>query len=473
MAGIDTATGVQFASGQAYADSFMTNFMVPVLADARNNSSVLWSMLKKQPHTPVSGRFIVFPVRFGRNTGSNAVRESYTAQSSPDLPDPGAQGGKNYSFATRTMYGRVKLDGPTIRRGKTNGGAFIPISELEMQGIIDDMTVECNRMAHNDGSGRIAEYSSGTTTVTVRMNQSIEGVPTVSTPIADKYFEVGQRVAFCSAGGTIRTRATGSQTGLYVIAVTSTTIQLALTPGGSAVDVTGDSSGVTAGDWIVRISNDTASLTSSGFRSEPMGFGGIFCDDGALDGNGISSNAQQSGVDDFSTTAITSAGFQGLAATSANPFNRAVVLDNGGSGSRPLTEELLQQAFSDAEEINNANISILLSAYPAYNAYVKTLTPDKRYNDTLELKGGHKMLSFNGVAWVKDRFCYKNRVYMPNLEEFTVYEVEPLQPLAAFDVPRWERLANKDAYWAGWVTSYNLGVNVRNRCGAVLTELAA
>lgn len=473
MAGIDTATGVLFASGQAYADNFMRNFMIPVMADARNNSSVLWSILQKRPHMPVSGRYLIFNARNGRNTGSNAVRESYQSGSSPDLPDPGAQGGKTYSFSTRSIYGRVKIDGPSIRRGKTNGGAIMPISEFELQGIIDDMMVECNRMAHNDGSGRICQVGSvSTVTITAIMNQDIEGVPAVSTPILDKYLEIGTRVAFMSNIGAVRVSTNGA---FYVIAVTVTsttaTFQVSLTPGGAAIDLSGV---LSANDWVVRASNDSSALTaaSTGFRAEPYGIGAIFSDAGCLDGNGISANGQESGADDFTTTAVASAGFQGLAATSANPFNRGIVLDNGGSGPRPLTLELLQQALSDINEINNGDPKFVMSAYPAFNAYVALLTPDKRYANTVDLAGGIRTVTFNDLPWIKDRFSYKNRVIFIDTDEIEVAEVEPLSPLAAYDVPRWERLANKDAYWAGWVTSYNLKTNVRNRAGGVITELS-
>jgi hypothetical protein len=482
--GIDNATGVNFAVGQPYAEHFMTNFFLPVIADARNNSSVWWNMLKKVAKEPVAGRFIVWPIRTTRNNGRGAMRPG------GQLSDPGQQGGATAFLETRTYQGRIKIDGELFRRGKTNGGAFIEAQTLEVEGQMDDIMVDCNRMAHNDGSGRIAEVASTTagTSLVLRVNQSVEGAAACPTkPVI--YLEVGDRIGFYAAAtdalrvGTVLT----TQQGYYVVAIVDfQTIQISATPGGAAVNINTIAS-LTVGDWVVRVNEDTMTVAapqkSCGGRNEPAGLAGIFSDAGVLDGNGIFSAGtlfgqtvfgQQSGANDYQTTSNATAGFQGNSTTTSFPWNRAVVLDNGGGGSRPLSEALLQQSFSDAEEQNNANIQLLLSAYGTYNSYVKLLTPDKRYNDTLELKGGHKMLSFNGVPWYKDRFSYGGRVYGLNLDALCVMETEPLQPLTQAGIHVWERLKDQDSYWMGHITSYNVGVtDVRQRVGFLLDELAA
>src|SRR5690242_7826615 len=117
--GIQNATGVQFASGQPYFDHILTNFFLPNLADARNNSSVLWTMLKKKAPTQIAGEYVTWPMRVGRNRGRNAIRAG------GQLPDPGAQGAKTCIAMPRIYMGRVKMDGEVMRRGVTNGGAYI------------------------------------------------------------------------------------------------------------------------------------------------------------------------------------------------------------------------------------------------------------------------------------------------------------------------------------------------------------
>jgi hypothetical protein len=427
------------------------------------------SMIDKRPTQAVSGRFIVFPVRYGRSTGLNNV--GYGGL----IPDPGNQNALTYSTITRKGMARIALDGDTIRHGKTNGGAYAEAMQIEMEGIIDDIMIDRSRQVHNDGSGRIAEVKTAgsTTTLTLKVNSSIEGAATTrAAGTLDKYIESGMRLAkFNNAGVASAWDASNYVIVVDQVAVSGSDVTItANSTTGSAITFTASSA---VGDWIVRASS-TATPTAAqpirdtAYRREMMGIGGVFSDTGTLNGM-VGSGSQQSAAESDVVTSTTF--FQGIAST--QDFNKAIVLDNGGAGNRPLTEELMQQAISDAEEINNANVELLLSSFPTYNSYVKLLTPDKRYNNTLELAGGHKTLTFNGIGWVKDRFCYQNRVYFMAMDQFHILETSPLQPLVGGDVTTWERLQDLDKYWRGWTWEDNMIVEVRNRTGAVLTELAS
>jgi len=466
-----TATnGVQYTSGQPYYDNLLTNYFLQMLPDARNNSNVLLSMIDKRPTQAVSGKFIVFPVRFGRSTGLNNV--GYGGL----IPDPGNQNALTYSTITRKGMARIALDGDTIRHGKTNGGAYAEAMQIEMEGIIDDIMIDRARQVHNDGSGRIAEIKTAgaaTANLTLKVNSSIEGAATTrAAGTLDKYIEPGMRLAkFANTGGS-STSWDGTNFVIIVDTVTTSGADVVITAKSTAGVAISFSTASAVGEWIVRCSSGSTTaqvIRDTAYRREMMGIGGVFSDTGTLNGM-VGSGSQQSAAED--DTPSSTAFFQGISATT-QAFNRAVVLDNGGSGNRPLTEELMQQAISDAEEINNANIELILSSFPTYNSYVKLLTPDKRYNNTLELAGGHKTLTFNGVGWVKDRFCYQNRVYFLALDQFHILETSPLQALVGGDVTTWERLQDLDKYWRGWTWEDNMIVEVRNRTGAVLTELAS
>jgi len=462
------------ATTAGYYDNLLTNYFLQLLPDARNNSTVLLSMIDKRPHQAVSGKYIVFPVRFGRSTGLNNV--GYGGL----IPDPGFQPSLTYSTITRKGMARIALDGDTIRHGKTNGGAYAEALQIEMEGIVDDIMIDRARQIHNDGSGRIAEVAvaGGGTSLTLKINSDIEGAATTrAAGTLDKYIEPGMRLAKFTAGGTSSTGwdATNFVIIVTAVAVSGSTVTIqANSVSGSPITFTAASA---VGEWIVRCSSGSTAaqqIKDTSYRREMMGIGGVFSDVGTKNGM-VGSGSQQSAAE--SDTDANGYHFQGIVATAGQAgnqaFNRAVVLDNGGAGNRPLTEELMQQAMSDAEEINNANIELILSSFPTYNSYVKLLTPDKRYNNTLELQGGHKTLTFNGVGWVKDRFCYQNRVYFLALDQFHILETAPMQPLVGGDVTTWERLPDLDKYWRGWTWEDNMIVEVRNRTGAVLTELSS
>jgi hypothetical protein len=473
-AGIDNATGVQFAAGQSYADNVMTNVMRDLMADARNNSTPAWNLMKKEPHETVGGNFIVWATHTGRNIGVNSIRDT------GDMPDPGAQGYKTQSVNTRMIYGRVKIDGSTLRRSRKNNGALRPADVEELAGQAEDFAVYQNRVCHGDGSGRLAEVASiSTTTITLKLNTELPGASSVAGNFMGlRNFEINDRVAFITAdGATLSGSAT--QNAYYVVTRTATTIQVALTPGGAAADLTAVATPVAADQWIVRASNDgVLTKVSTGFRSEPNGFAGILGASNIFDGNGLSAAQQQGSNAADTIVALTTvgAGFQGNAADltngAGNTWNRAVVLDNGGVA-RAFDFPLMQQCLSDIEEANNANVSLIISPYKQFNDAVNLTLPDKRYNNTTRLETGVTMLDWNGLPWYKDRYCLPGRIMFVAMDQYRVMETEPLTPIRPMDMPQWERLANKDAVWCGFMTQYNMVVNVRERAGGILVDLTA
>ena len=484
MAGItavESAPGVAFTDTGAgsFASNAITNFFLPILADARNNSTVLWNYIKDGVYTlDTSGRYIIWPVQFGRNTGHNAIHPGGS------LPLPASEQYRTYTSETRTAVARIKVDGETLRRAKTNGGAFVTAVMREADSMVDNITVDMARQIHNDGSGRMGEVrataTGGDTVIQVKFNSAIEGAANLmsgATALVGKptmYFEVGDRVSFISSTGTLRALTSGGQNAFYVTAVTPTTISIDVTQGTTtAMDVTVFATKPTAGDWIVRASNEVVTdYNSTAYRAEIMGMGGMLSDANVADGLGVSTAGQQTGAQNQTSSAT---GFQGLdgAVATALPFNVGIVNDNGSSGLRALTEALMQQAVSDAEEINNANIDLCVMPYGTYNSYVKLVLPDRRFNNTTDLKGGHKTIDFNGLPVIKDRFCYPGRVMFLATDIMRRFTVEPLRPLAYQGVTTWERLRDIDAYWTGWVGSENIGALVRNKTGVLLNDLNA
>jgi len=464
--------GVIYASGQPYWDNVLTNFFMQLLPDARNESSVLLGMIEKTGSTSVSGRYLVWPVLWGRNTGVGSV--GYGGA----IPDPGYRNSSTATALSRVGMATIMVDGDTIRHGKTDGGAYAEAVKLEYEGCIKDIMNDRARQVHNDGSGRIAECGVvGASSMTVVVNSSIEGASTTrAAGTLDVYFEKGMRVAFLLNDGTVRTPYTNQAAYVQDITVSGSTVTVSFgtSPTSGAVAFV---TPPTAGDWIVRCSSDALTdRDDCAFKREIMGIGGIYQDVGTLNGLTASGASQQTGS--YSDTSNVTTWFQGVVCSS-NPWNQGIVLDSGGAGTRPLTEALMQQALSDAERINNANITALISSYPTYDSYVALLTPDKRYQNTTDLKGGHTTLSFNGLPYIKDRFHYQNSISFLALDQVQMAETAPLRPLTAEDVTTWNRAVNAsgkplDKYWRGWVWDDELIVKgVRNRAGARLVNLSA
>jgi hypothetical protein len=451
MAGIDDAVGVQFRNGDLH-DHILTDHYLPVLADALNNVTTWYDMIGTRAPKKTAGKFMVWPVHKGRNYGSNAM------DSRGYLPDPGAQSYDTHTLKMSPFYGRIKIDGETKDRAQTDIASYLDAVETEMEGAITDSRIDWQRQACNDGSGRLAEVTTNTSgTIVCQLHSGVSvGGAGLCTSEPTQHMAVGMRLQFMTeAGATPVTR--------WVTAVTNaTTITVSITEGGAT-----EGTGIAVGDWICRVSREgSTSLLDGAYRNEMMGLEGIYDDRGVLDGNGLASG--QTGSYDTTETDPTAAGFQGILATSANEWNQAVLLE--AASLRDCTDDLLQIAVSDAERLNNGKVDLLLSSFGVYNVYLSTLVADKRFNNTLEIHGGHKVLDFNGIGFVKDKDIYLNRVYGINMDVMNKHEVTPLHWLQDGS-SIWSRVTDKDAYEAAYKLECNNWVDVRQRTGFMMTDL--
>lgn len=470
--------GTGFLANQGFLGALTTDFFLPRVNDAKNNKCVVLEVIPSNSDR-IAGKHVIEPVKFGRNYEAiSAVRDR------GKLPDPQSAQAAVYAYRSRKVFFRAVIDGDILRATQMDAVRFVDaLSDIMEQGS-DDLAMETARMLHGDGSGRIAEINAtaNSATQTLRMSSGLESSTTCSGPSLQNWLQaggvgVGSRLAFWSPNGQtlrgIRTIATQAAGGIGAET---------FGPPYTLVITLDASISTTIGDWVTRVANTTATTArDSGNRAEPMGLAGIFSDQGVLDGHGIVTAPTFDGVtgtynyvptEDYSATNPTAAGFQGIIADSSRPFNQAIVMTGGGT-LRPPSEELLQSAFSRAEEDNNAMIELILSGSFERDKYGEGLLPDKRYNNTTTLSGGWTGLDFKGKTWVADRLCPRNRIYMLALASagFTQHvqtSFQPLDPLGA----HWYRSgADDDQYQGAWVMSYNVGVGVRQRAGVLLTDI--
>lgn len=474
----DSGLGVQWSGDvnlAPYLHFLVTDFFSAQLNDARNNAATLLSLMPSDSQS-ISGKFVIEPVKFGRNMDAfNSVREG------GKFPDPKFTKSRIYAYRSRHQFTRFKMDGFLLRSANSDMTRYIdPLVDV-LADFHDDWVIDTNRKMHSDGSGRIAEIASGTAsaTQTVRLNQDIETLGGLGATAPDMpatlFFTPDTRYMIVDpTGATVR----GIVNLDSIDSDTQVTFDASVT--------------TTTGDWIVKCSNDDSTaasqVLSSAFRTEPMGIGGIFSASGVLDGHGpatevATAGAQQaytwSGTDDYATT--NAYYFQGIPAnvaatgwTSELTFNQAVVFHNSGVP-RPVTEELIQIACSDTEERNNAMVEMFLSGYRMRDSYAVSLLGEKRYVNTVELKGGWSpaIVGPMGIPWAVDRWCYRNRLYGLALRTggFKQHVKAQLQWATYQGSPVWTYLEDDDFYQARMVESYNNGVGVRDRAGFVLGDL--
>lgn len=495
----ESGLGLTWSASEVTAPALhflMTDYFGSRLHDARNNSAGILSVLIDSSQQ-MSGKFYREPVKFGRNpNGFNFVRES------GKFPDPGQHKAREYFQRARTQFHRFVVSGKILRAARGDATRYVdPLSDM-MADQMDDYLVDMARIMYSDGSGRIAEMTTTglpaaeTGTLTLRANQDVltghgsgaSAATSAPNEPATHYIEAGGRYAIVSpTGSAIR--------GYFICnSVDSATTITATTTGISDSSNTFfNAMSIAAGDYIVKCSNDDAlgTIENTAHRQEPVGLGGIFGVLGIFDGNGPGIEAGSTtpyeelalaysygGTDYFGTDQHW---FQGLPANSAAAswtgdlvFNQAIVSQNGGTPRTP-TESLFQRFYSTIRDTNNAAPDIIVSRSEVRDTYAETLLADKRYNDTLQLKGGWDpaLVGPAGKPWVTDIRCQHNRAYLLSLQDGDWMQLveEALGWATEQGANVWQYLQDDDLYQARMVESMNFVVGVRNRCGGLILDL--
>ncbi len=123
-----------------------------------------------------------------------------------------------------------------------------------------------------------------------------------------------------------------------------------------------------------------------------------------------------------------------------NPF----VMKNAGS----ISEELIQTALDTIEENSGSSVNFIVCSWDVRRALQKLFAENKRFIDTMELAGGYKAMSYNGIPIVADRFCPDGTMYLLNTEDFTLHQLCDWQWLEGEDGKILKQIAGKPVYTA-------------------------
>ncbi|MBD5636772.1 MAG: phage major capsid protein [Clostridia bacterium] len=112
-----------------------------------------------------------------------------------------------------------------------------------------------------------------------------------------------------------------------------------------------------------------------------------------------------------------------------------------------LTEAALQKAIDTVEERSGSKVNFIVTSPGVRRAFFNTLS-QYRQIDTVELEGGFRAISFNGIPIVTDRFCQKNTMYLLNTEDFGLHQLCDWQWLEGEDGKVLKQLADKPVFRA-------------------------
>ena len=107
-----------------------------------------------------------------------------------------------------------------------------------------------------------------------------------------------------------------------------------------------------------------------------------------------------------------------------------------------LDENILQTAIDTIEENSGSKVNFIVCSWGVKRALVAYYNQYKTYAPTMEIKGGYKALSFNGIPVVADRFCPAGTLYMLNTDDFCLHQLCDWQWLENEDGKILKQIAN-------------------------------
>lgn len=88
-----------------------------------------------------------------------------------------------------------------------------------------------------------------------------------------------------------------------------------------------------------------------------------------------------------------------------------------------ITDSKLQEVLDGIEENHGSKIDFIACSYDARRKYQEYLETYKRNIDVMQLEGGFKAISFNGIPVVADRFVDEGTMYLLNTADFALHEL--------------------------------------------------
>ncbi len=200
---------------------------------------------------------------------------------------------------------------------------------------------------------------------------------------------------------------------------------------GMIVDLYASGSAIATGRTVVAVDRSAKKITLSGasvtgakdavvvlqnsYGLELTGLGAIFSDSATLYG-------------------VTRAGNPWM-----NPYMETAV--------GAITENKIQKAMDKVEENAGGAVNFIVCSWGVRRALINELSKS-RHTETLELDGGFRALSFNGIPVVADRFCPEGTMYLLNTEDFRLHQLCDWQWLEGEEGKILRQKAGKPVYTA-------------------------
>jgi hypothetical protein len=327
-----------------------------------------------------------------------------------DLPTAGEQSYDNATYICKYNYGRITVTGPTMKASQTDRAAYIRAVSSEIRGVTKDLKRDVQRQLWGTGSGELSGVSIAANDTIVIQVHSLKHIrPRMKIDIEKS------------------TDGTEVATSVAVVSINkgASTFTLA-----AAITCSADHAVYRHGNRNLEIYGLDAAVSHTNPGKQVVNFGNI-----------------DRTTEDF---------WQSVSLTADT--------------NRELTTDLMQEAL-DEIDINDGEASLGLTNHAIRRKYGDILVSDRRYNDNImNLDGGFKALTINGVPIVTDKDAPDNRIYFLDESTLTMFEMSDWSWMDE-DGAVLARISGKDAYEAVLYKYHQLGSENCSK-SAVITHVA-
>ena len=303
-----------------------------------------------------AGNEVTYPVK------TNRSRAVYAGADGGQLPTASNQKHEKVHIPLKFIWGRVQFSGPALKLSESNEAAFGRVMSIEMDGLVEDLAVQCEFYYSHFGTGVRALCQGNPSTNTTLELDSPGGV--AGADHGNRFLNEGDNIVAISPQGTLRAGGTRLITGINA---DGTDVTVSANMDSSWAD----------NDLIVKAYGADASIAidNTEYMHIPMGLLGH--------------------VDDATYVS----NYHGISRDTYQIFRSPVISSIGA-----LSLDVMQRAFDLSAQLGNAKISEMWASYPVRRALLQLLEADRRYTGsdlkapdggTKAVKGGD--ITFGGV----------------------------------------------------------------------------
>ena len=315
------------------------------------------------------------------------------ADDDADLPTASSSEFLSFRAPIVNIFGNIEISDKVLRASQTSAGSFVNLLNNEMESLLKAAKFNFARMLFQDGSGTLGKIT-GTSSAASGGTTTIY-LDSVKNVIEGMIVDVVKSKSVVSAGHRIT----------YVDRVAKT------------VKVTGTVSDLTAGNVL--------SLQGS-YGNELYGLPYLYAS---------------------SSEIVSLYGNVRSALSYLMPSTKTVT---------SFTGDVIQETLDDIEERSGGNINLIIAGYDMRRKYLTSLQSGRMNVDYMNLDGGFKTMSYNGIPFYADRFVPEKTVHFVNTDDFKLQQLGDWSWIEGDGGRILRQLDNKAAYGATLVKYANL-----------------